>query len=300
MEKIQVSVSFSEWIGHSPIRLGIEKGIFSKAGVEVVPKLVSVGAHKEREQLFLKNEVDFVAQSLPSAIRVISNNPNSGRMLFLECYSPGSDGVAAKEDIQSVKDLKNKKVAYKEGVYQFYLGYLLGKNGLNFKDIFPFPCNSGEEMRDKLLSGEVDAASLWEPFLSQLGNSKDIHKLITTKEDFGDMFSVILVDYNLLRSQPDIVDKFVQAYFECVDFVSNNRELTSEFYSNELDIQVEEAFNILTDFEFLSVKNNKYYFDKNKDNNIYEVVKISEEVAEEMGDIKKIPDFGNLFDLRYI
>lgn len=300
MKEVKTNLTFSTWIGHTPLRLGIEEGIFKKNGIEAITKSVTVGAHEEREQMLLKGEVDFVAQSVPSAIRLISNNPGCGKILFLECYSPGSDGIVAKDYVRTVKDLVKRKVAFKRGVYQFYVGYILKKQGLSFEDITSILSSSGEEMRDKFLNNEVDAVSIWEPFLTELSSSKNAHKLVTTREDFGDMFSVFIVRSNFLREQPGIVDKVIKAYFESVKFVEKNRDKVIEFHAEDLKIDMEKAQRIVKDFEFLTQEKNKIYFDRSRKDNIFEVVKISAEVAKDMGNIKTILDPKSYFDMSYI
>ena len=45
--------------------------------------------------------------------------------------SKGGDGVVARKEITSIKDLKGKRVAFLEGsIAQFYLSYLLKREGL--------------------------------------------------------------------------------------------------------------------------------------------------------------------------
>lgn len=75
--------------------------------------------------------------------------------------------VAQDSPIRSVKDLKGRKVATGRGWnVQFLLLKALEEVGLSYQDIEPVYVTNAADVRAAFQSGNVDAATLWDPFLA--------------------------------------------------------------------------------------------------------------------------------------
>ena len=80
--------------------------------------------------------------------------------------SAGGDGIVARKEIKSVRDLRGKRVAVQEGsVSQFFLNVLLRDAGLSEKDVRIVNMKPGDAGA-AFVAGRVDAAVTWEPWLS--------------------------------------------------------------------------------------------------------------------------------------
>ncbi|EJN08151.1 aliphatic sulfonate ABC transporter substrate-binding protein [Herbaspirillum sp. YR522] len=75
--------------------------------------------------------------------------------------------VAQDSPLRGVKDLKGKKVATGRGWnVQFLLLKALEEVGLGYQDIEPVYVTNAADVRAAFQSGNVDAATLWDPFLA--------------------------------------------------------------------------------------------------------------------------------------
>lgn len=90
-----------------------------------------------------------------------------------EAPSPSAQAILVGKDsaIQSVADLKGKKVAVTKGSGSHYLLLAaLATKGLGFKDITPAYLSAADG-RAALVSGNVDAWATWDPFLASAQHS---------------------------------------------------------------------------------------------------------------------------------
>lgn len=96
---------------------------------------------------------------------------------------PGLEAVIVPKDspIQSVKDLKGKRVAYNKGSnVQYFLVKLLEKHGLKYGDVqsvFLAPADA----RAAFERGAVDAWLIWDPFLAAAQKTLDARLLADAK-----------------------------------------------------------------------------------------------------------------------
>jgi NitT/TauT family transport system substrate-binding protein len=136
--------------------------------------------------------------------------------------SAGGDGIVSTKDLNSIKDLKGKKVAFNEGsTSQFLLDVLLSENGMAESDVVAVNMDPGDAGA-ALIAGQVDAAVTWEPWLTKAKNS-DNGKILfdtTNRQDFITDF--VLVRKQFLAEHPQDVAGFVKAWYKAVDFYKAN------------------------------------------------------------------------------
>jgi len=144
-----------------------EKGFFSQAGLDVTIKNYPSGKRAVNEGLFT-GEVDIAAAS--EAVIVFNSFK---RKDFKTIASIGSTdngiSIIARKDsgIQSPADLKGKRVATQEAsAVHFFLHLFLVKNNLSEKNI-DLSFKKAEKLPKALVSGEIDAFSMREPFIGE-------------------------------------------------------------------------------------------------------------------------------------
>lgn len=98
-------------------------------------------------------------------------NASGVNAVYLGAEQPYPKGigifVAQESPIRSVADLKGKKVATGRGWnVQFLLLKALEEVGLSYRDIEPVYVTNAADVRAAFQSGNVDAATLWDPFLA--------------------------------------------------------------------------------------------------------------------------------------
>src|SRR5215510_5511728 len=156
-------VAYSDWPGWTAFEVGIQKGWFKEAGLDVefswfdyLPSMEAFGAGK----------VDAVMMTNGDAL-VTGANGGKSKMILVTDYSNGNDKVIAKPGIKTLKDLKGKKIGLELTlVEQLLLLQGLDKVGMKQADVnlvnFKTP-----ETPQALTSGQVDAVAAWYPTSQQ-------------------------------------------------------------------------------------------------------------------------------------
>ncbi|HSB97902.1 MAG TPA: ABC transporter substrate-binding protein [Spongiibacteraceae bacterium] len=170
-----LKIGYSDWPGFVAWQIGIEKGWFKEAGVDVQFEWFDYAASLDA---FTAGKLDAVGLTNGDAL-VIGSSGGKGSMILINDYSNGNDMVIAKPGLKSIKDLKGKKVGVEIGfVDHLLLLNALEKNGMKESDVtlVNSPTN---ELPQVLASGDVDAISVWQPnsnvALKLLPGSKSVY-----------------------------------------------------------------------------------------------------------------------------
>lgn len=154
-----LKVAYSDWPGWTALEIAAQKGWFKEAGVEVELLWFEYGPSMEA---FTAGKCDAVTVTNGDAL-VTGANGAKNVMILMTDFSNGNDMIVAKPGINSIKDLKGKKIGVEIGfVEHLLLLNGLKKEGLNDKDVelIPTPTNQTPQV---LASGQVDAIGAWQP-----------------------------------------------------------------------------------------------------------------------------------------
>lgn len=222
------------WPGNMPLYLAKELGLFNKYNLDV--ELMS----KEEDKLAsLENkEIDVIhmtTESIP-----ISGDKNLGLKVFL-CMdeSFGGDALLARNNIKSISELKGKKIAIENNSSsQFFLLHALEKKGLNKEDVDIIYMKSSD-IGAAMISETIDAAVLWEPWLTSTKKLCNGRILVSTKED-PVIFDVLAANKNILDSRSAELKKLVKIWFESLDYIKREPEKSIKLMSIPLGISAKE------------------------------------------------------------
>jgi sulfonate transport system substrate-binding protein len=123
-----------------------------------------------------------------------------------ELPTPHAEGVVVTQDspINSVADLKGKKVAFNKGSdVHWFIVALLRKHGLDFTDIHPVYL-APADARAALEQHAVDAWAIWDPFLAAVqGQSKA--RLIADAEGVASHHQFFLSQREFAEKRKDVI-----------------------------------------------------------------------------------------------
>ena len=143
-------------------------------------------------------------------------------MILMNDYSNGNDMVIGKPGIDSIKDLKGKKIGVEVGfVSHLLLLNALEKNGMTEADVelVNAPTNETPQV---LASGEVDAIVAWQPSSGQaldlVPGSKPIY---TSADEPGLIYDMLCVTPESLAARADDWKKVVKVWYRAVDYLKD-------------------------------------------------------------------------------
>jgi sulfonate transport system substrate-binding protein len=125
--------------------------------------------------------------------------------------APQSILLPAGSTIQSLADLKGKKLAFGRGssAHNFAL-MVLEKAGLHYDEIEPVylgPADAGAAFE----RGAIGAWSIWEPYTALFANRPGVRTLATNK-DIGDQFAFVMGNGGFVRANPALTATVVEAF----------------------------------------------------------------------------------------
>src|SRR6202162_3022092 len=103
----KVAIGYSGWTGFAPLALAKEAGIFKKNGLDVDLRKIP---QKDRPLAIASGDIQCAATTVETWIAWNANGVAT-KQIFQMDKSYGADGMAVRNDIASVKDLKGKTVA---------------------------------------------------------------------------------------------------------------------------------------------------------------------------------------------
>ncbi len=210
-----LKVGYPVWVGYGPLFLADKKGFLKDLGVSV--EFVNMEDTKTRYVALAANKIDGLMTTIDTMVlRVKPDFQIAAVMAFDD--SKGGDGIVARKEIKSVKDLKGKKVAFGEGsVSHFFLGFLLKQNGMTFKDIVAVNMTAGDAGA-AFVANKVDAAVTWEPWLTKGKQAPHGHILVDSTNTPGLIVDVLVFRKDVLKVRGDDIRKVVQAWHRGVDY----------------------------------------------------------------------------------
>lgn len=270
----------SEFPSNRFFYLAKEKGFFEEEGINVEIKETP---DEQAVQSYVAGKLDFLHVSLDwYAILKSQGVEGEQIMIFEQCID--CEGLAVSERINSLKDLKRKKVALWEGtVLHFQFLLMLDKEGLNKEDINIISLPPNEAMI-AFISGNVDAAAAYQPWLSQYKERKGAKLLYTDKDAPLLIGSSLVVSKKLLDRREKDVKAFLRAFFKAVDYWKQNPEEADEIMGKSIGISGE-------DFKFYMDRTHMLDYNESlkifKDGTAEEIINKVNEIWLKEGIIKK-------------
>jgi len=213
-----LKIGYSDWPGWVAWEVAIEKGWFKEAGVEVQFEWFDYVASMDA---FAAGKLDAVGMTNGDAL-VIGATGAKSVMFMVSDYSNGNDMIVARPGINSVKELKGKKIGVEVGyVSHLMLLDALEKAGMTEADVelINVPTNETPQV---LASGDVDAIVAWQPSsgqaLSQVPGSKAV---ATSKDAPGLIYDMYVASPSSFATRKADWEKVVKVWYRVVDFVND-------------------------------------------------------------------------------
>lgn len=275
-------------------------GAFEENGVDV--ELVWFNTYSDSLQAFNSGQIDAVCAALSDTISPALSDVDF-KVVLVNDNSAGADGIVAQSAIASLKDLKGKTVATEIGTIEhFFLLNALETVGLTEKDI-ELTNMTVENAGPAVISGQVDAASLWEPSLSYAASEGDTNLLFDSSETPGLIPDTLMVSGKLLDNRSEDVQKIVNAYFNGMQTYAEKPDEALEFMAKQADISTEEMATAMKGARLFSIADNHAAFNEAAEDYSYlpYTAKKTAKFLLDQGMVsKELTDPERIFDATYI
>lgn len=213
-----LKIGYSDWPGWVAWEIAIEKGMFEEAGVDVQFEWFDYVASMDA---YAAGQLDAVGMTNGDALVTGATGAQSV-MALINDYSNGNDMIIARAGIESVADLKGKKVGVEIGfVSHLLLLNALEKVGMTEQDVelVNVPTNETPQV---LATGDVDAIVAWQPSSGQaLDLVPGSTAIYTSSDEPGLIYDVLAVSPTSLKTRKDDWIKVLKVWYQAVDFLND-------------------------------------------------------------------------------
>jgi NitT/TauT family transport system substrate-binding protein len=206
--------------------------------------------------------------------------------------SMGGDGIVVKKEISSIADLKGRTVAYPEGQpSHFFLLALLKEAGMGIDDIESRPMEA-DQAGAAFVSGGVDAAVTWEPWLTKASALPHGKILTTSREKPGLIADVFTVRRDYLAENPDVVEAFIRGWFRAVEYWKENPDDANRIMANAMGLSREEFEQMIVGVRYSDLEANRDFFQTDADGSseFRRMIERASEIWQEEGIIERPAD----------
>ena len=218
----------SQWYGHIPMWVGIEKGFFAQQGLTVEWR--SIGKSMDRLNAISSGEAQFASLGEIAMLSAMAQGNTRFYWVGNQDIAPGFEGLVAADGISSFAQLKGKKIGFPFGSsVDLTCRMLLRQNGLDpERDVQLVNLEVGD-VPAVFAAGRVDAALIWEPGFSRLLEvpGATVLGMDTDTEvykKFGTMTGpdVLVISKSWVDDDQARARKFMGAYFAAIDWIKQN------------------------------------------------------------------------------
>ena len=288
-DSMKLTVGHDMWIGYAGYFVAKDKGFFEEAGLEIDAKPFANPG--ETLPAMIGGHLDLAMSTLQNITLAKLVTGEEIKVVFLFDTSNGADAIIAKDSISSVKDLKGKVVAATQGeVNHMLLMIALEQNGMKESDI-EFINMSADDAGAAFLSGNVDAAVTWEPWVTKATASGGT-VLFDSADTPDTILDGIALTPKTLSTKKAAVVAFIGAVDKGVDFLRANPEAAAMILSKALEASPEDALAMLETDKIYNLADNRELFAGPAAESIAKVVKflLANEMVSDAKDVDTILD----------
>ncbi len=289
----KVAIGISGWTGFAPLTLAKEAGIFKKNGIDAT---ITKIPQATRHLAIASGSIQCAATTVETWI-VWNANGVATRQLFQLDKSYGADGMAVRNNVNSIKELKGKTVgASAPGTAPYFtLAWFLKKNGMSVKDVTVVNLEPGPAAQ-AFIAGQNDAAMTYEPFLSQVRAKPEAGKIIATTLDYPMVMDTFGCTPKFIADNKAAIANIVKSYYEALDMIAKEPAKANGIMGADVK-QTAEQFAASAKFlRWQGPEDNRKFFN----GGIQEFSKEAAALLLELGIIKSVPKIEDIIDTSFI
>jgi NitT/TauT family transport system substrate-binding protein len=289
----KVTIAMSGWTGFAPLSLAEKAGIFKKNGVDVTIKFIP---QKDRHLAVASGDVQCAATTVETYVSWAAAGVPLVQVVQLD-KSYGADGLATRNGISKITDLKGKSIGVDApGTAPYFgLAFILMKNGMSLKDVNVVTL-SPQAAATAFVAGQNDAAMTYEPYLSTVRDNPASGKIIATTLDYPMVMDTFGCSPKFVKENAKLVQLMVNSYFEAVDMIKSQPDKSYEIMGSVVKQTGEQFKKSQAYLRWQDKASNQKFFA----GEIQAFMKDASQILLGAGVIKQVPDMAPLVDNSFI
>lgn len=218
--------------------VAVKRGMFEKHGLDV--KLEYVQAAKFAMDALISSSAD-VANVVEVNIAFLGFTGNTNASVIATICEAYDGAIAARKDrgISAAPDLKGKKLGILQGTTsQIFAERFIAANGLTASDISIVNLTP-VAIQTSMLAGEIDAGSLWEPFIYNIARELGDNAVVFRDPTSYTGFMNVTVRKDWLGKNSDTADRLLKAMIEAEAYVQSRPDDVIPLIAEEIALPAE-------------------------------------------------------------
>ena len=201
------------WIGSEPLYLARELGYLNPKSIQ----LVEYPSASEVLRAFRNQAIDGMVISLDELFGLAVDGLQP-RVVLVVDVSHGADVVVGRRGMQTMQDLKGKRVAVEGGALGAYvLSRALALNGMSASDVKVVHLESNEQP-EAFKKGRIDAAVTFDPYREQFLRD-GARTLFDSTQIPGEIVDLVAVRASVLQQQPKALQTLLKGWLRATDYM---------------------------------------------------------------------------------
>ena len=254
----EVKVGVSDWPGWVAWYVAEQKGFFKKNGADV--KLVWFANYTDSISALSSGQLDANSQTWSDTLGPLAKGLKLKAVLVND-NSAGNDALMVSPKIKSFADLKGKSVALEQySISHFVLATALAKNGMKPADVKIVNLSAGDAAA-AFLSGRVEAAVVWNPWVNTIQQSGKGTALFTSKDMPGLVPDLLVAQEKAIATKRKDLVGMIKAWMDTEKFIREQPDEASKIMAKVVSMKPEEYKVFLPGTRFFDATTNAAAFD---------------------------------------
>ncbi len=216
------------WPGYEPLYLARELGFLTRENAH----LVEYASATQVIRAFRNETIDVAALTLDEVL-LLAQDGFAPRIVLVMDASAGGDAIIAQGDIQTMQDLRGKRVGVENTALGSYvLARALELHQMYVSDLRIIPMDVNEH-EARFLDGSVEAVVTFDPVRSRL-LSRGGRPLFDSKQIPGEILDVLVVRDSVLESRSDSVRALLNGWFQALEFFADKSDEAAAIMAKRL------------------------------------------------------------------
>jgi NitT/TauT family transport system substrate-binding protein len=215
-KSLPLHIGINDWVGYQIIRYAQQSQLLKKR--QVALDLIYFSNLQDATRAMLNGALDATFTTLWDLMQPSPYHERVKPMiLWITDISHGSDGIVARPPVQSLADLKGKKVGVKFGtINQLILLEAIALNHLSAQDLIWI--NLVDDVAvDHITQGAIDATVIWQPRLGEVAHRIGGKIIYTTAQTRSLVIDLIATRQSLFAEKQD---RFRRLFWVWLDIIN--------------------------------------------------------------------------------
>lgn len=232
------------WLGYEPLYLARSEGVISPK----TAKLVEFASSTQALRAIADGAVDGAALTLDETL-LLRESGADVRVVLVMDYSAGADALVARDGINSLQQLKGKRIGAETtalGAYVMHRALEIAKLRLDEVTIVALDLSQHEQA---FLDGAVDAVITFDPVRSRL-LAQGGHVLLDSRQLPNEVVDLLVVRADRIPAHMEHLKELLKGWFATVEQISVHPATSALQLNNRMKLDESELLTSLQDIEF--------------------------------------------------